>query len=53
MYTKLFVKLFPYYKLPERCRGCELLGICRRKRDEAWKCYNGCMLMTNKESGDA
>lgn len=51
MYTTLMAKIFPFYKLPKRCRDCELLGICRHKREEQWKCYNGCMLL-NKNNDD-
>lgn len=51
MYTTLMVKLFPFYKLPKRCRTCELLGICRHKREEQWKCYNGCMLLNKQTMG--
>ena len=51
MYTTLMVKLFSFYKLPKRCRTCELLGICRHKREEQWKCYNGCMLLNKNNNG--
>ena len=40
-----------YKGLPYGCRHCELLGICRRKKDEGWKCYNGCMLLNEKYEG--
>ena len=33
-----------YEGLPYGCWHCELLGICRRKKEQGWKCYNGCML---------
>ena len=31
-----------YKGLPRGCWHCELLGICRRPKEEGWKCYNGC-----------
>lgn len=51
MYTTLMVRLFPFYKLPKRCRTCELLGICRHMREEQWKCYNGCMILNKTNNG--
>lgn len=39
--------------LPYNCRHCELLGLCRRPREQGWKCYAGCMLLNgNKKSGE-
>lgn len=40
-----------YEGLPYNCWHCELLGICRRKKEENWKCYNGCMLLNEKYKG--
>ena len=34
-----------YEGLPYGCWRCELLGICRRKKEEGWKCYRGCMIL--------
>lgn len=34
--------------LPYRCRGCEILGICRRPQSEGWKCYHGCILLNQQ-----
>ena len=34
-----------YWGLPRGCRYCELLGICRRPKEEGWKCYHGCMIL--------
>ena len=34
-----------YKGLPRGCWHCELLGLCRRKKEEGWKCYTGCMLI--------
>lgn len=31
--------------VPQYCRQCELLGICRDK-DNNWKCHNGCMVLS-------
>ena len=35
--------------LPRGCWHCELLGICRRPKEDGWKCYNGCRVMRSKE----
>lgn len=37
--------------LPYGCRQCEVLGMCRRPREQGWKCYNGCMLIEQKWDG--
>lgn len=34
-----------YRGLPRGCWHCEVLGLCRRPKEEGWKCYNGCMVM--------
>jgi len=34
-----------YDGLPYNCWHCALLGICRRPKEEGWKCYNGCMII--------
>lgn len=34
-----------YKGLPRGCWHCEVLGLCRRPKEEGWKCYNGCMLI--------
>lgn len=31
--------------VPQFCRQCELLGICRDK-DNHWKCHHGCMVIS-------
>ena len=33
-----------YKGLPYDCWYCELLGMCRKTKEDGWKCYNGCML---------
>ena len=33
-----------YEGLPYGCWHCEVLGMCRRPKEQGWKCYNGCML---------
>ena len=30
--------------VPQYCRQCELLGICRDKNNQ-WKCHHGCMVL--------
>ncbi len=30
--------------VPQYCRQCELLGICRDKNNH-WKCHRGCMVL--------
>lgn len=37
--------------LPYGCWHCQLLGICRRPKEENWKCYNGCILLNEKYKG--
>ena len=37
-----------YEGLPYGCWHCELLGICRRKKEQGWKCYNGCMILNEE-----
>jgi hypothetical protein len=34
-----------YKGLPRGCWHCEVLGLCRRPKEEGWKCYNGCMIL--------
>ena len=34
-----------YKGLPRGCWNCEVLGLCRRPKEEGWKCYDGCMLI--------
>lgn len=34
-----------YKGLPRGCWHCEVLGLCRRPKEEGWKCYSGCMLI--------
>lgn len=43
-----------YKGLPRGCWHCEVLGLCRRPKEEGWKCYNGCMLLnyTKKNTKD-
>lgn len=40
-----------YEGLPYRCRGCEVLGMCRRPKEQGWKCYHGCYLLEAKFEG--
>lgn len=37
-----------YKGLPRGCWHCELLGICRRPKEEGWKCYHGCMVLNEQ-----
>ncbi len=34
-----------YKGLPRGCWHCEVLGLCRRPKEEGWECYDGCMLI--------
>ena len=34
-----------YQGLPRGCWHCEVLGLCRRPKEEGWKCYNGCLVI--------
>lgn len=34
-----------YWGLPRGCWHCEVLGMCRRPKEEGWKCYHGCMVL--------
>lgn len=36
-----------YKGLPRGCWHCEVLGICRRPKEEGWECYKGCLIMKN------
>ena len=38
-----------YKGLPRGCWNCEVLGLCRRPKEEGWKCYNGCRVIKEKE----
>ena len=38
-----------YWGLPRGCWHCEVLGMCRRPKEEGWKCYNGCRVIKEKE----
>ena len=38
-----------YKGLPRGCWHCELLGLCRRKKEEGWKCYDGCRIIKEKQ----
>ncbi len=40
-----------YEGLPRGCWDCELLGMCRRPKEQNWKCYDGCMLINQKYDG--
>ena len=43
-----------YEGLPKGCWHCELLGICRRPKEQGWKCYQGCMILNAKRKrGDS
>ncbi|MBE6649661.1 MAG: hypothetical protein E7614_09160 [Ruminococcaceae bacterium] len=43
-----------YEGLPKGCWHCELLGICRRPKEQCWKCYHGCMILNAKRKrGDS
>lgn len=37
-----------YKGLPRGCWNCEVLGLCRRPKEEGWKCYDGCMLINSE-----
>lgn len=37
-----------YWGLPRGCWHCEVLGMCRRPKEEGWKCYNGCRVIKEK-----
>lgn len=39
-----------YEGLPYRCRDCELLGMCRRPKEQGWKCYHGCIIINQKRA---
>ena len=39
-----------YKGLPRGCWHCELLGICRRPKEEGWKCYKGCLIINNRNN---
>lgn len=39
-----------YWGLPRGCWHCEVLGMCRRPKEEGWKCYNGCRVIKEKEA---
>ena len=41
--------IIEYWGLPRGCWYCELLGICRRPKEQGWKCYNGCLVIKMKE----
>lgn len=34
--------------VPQFCKECELLGICRDKNNN-WKCHHGCMILNYKK----
>ena len=36
-----------YEGLPKGCWYCELLGMCRRPKEQGWKCYRGCLLLNS------
>ena len=38
-----------YKGLPRYCWHCEVLGICRRPKEEGWKCYKGCLIMRDRK----
>lgn len=40
-----------YEGLPRGCWYCELLGMCRRPKEQGWKCYRGCLIL-NAERED-
>jgi len=39
-----------YEGLPYRCRSCELLGECRRPKEQGWKCYHGCIILNEERA---
>ena len=39
-----------YKGLPNYCRSCELLGLCRRPKEQGWKCYHGCLIINQEKS---
>lgn len=34
-----------YKGLPQGCWYCELLGICRKPKENGWVCINGCVIL--------
>ena len=34
-----------YWGLPRGCWDCEALGVCRRPKEQGWKCYKGCLII--------
>lgn len=43
-----------YESLPKGCWHCELLGICRRPKEQGWKCYHGCIILNaQRKWGDS
>ena len=43
-----------YEGLPKGCWHCELLGICRRPKEQGWKCFHGCMILNaQRKRGDS
>ena len=43
-YTQYLEYKKEYEGLPYGCWHCEVLGMCRRPKEQGWKCYYGCML---------
>lgn len=37
-----------YKGLPRGCWDREVLGLCRRPKEDRWKCYNGCRIINGK-----
>ena len=40
---------YKYEGLPKGCWRCQYLTECRRPKEEGWKCYNGCIVIKEKE----
>lgn len=37
-----------YKGLPRGCWHCEVLGLCRKTKEEGWECHDGCILINQK-----
>ena len=38
-----------YEGLPKGCWRCKYLEKCRRPKEEGWKCYNGCIVIKERD----
>ena len=48
-YTQYLEYKKEYEGLPYGCWHCEVLGMCRRPKEQGWKCYNGCIKINMKK----